>query len=293
MASMLERGHDDPKTGEAAVERAAAARHRRYRASCDDERGIAVVHVDDAATSSPRWRSWPTCCSTRRSRPRRSSASARRNSWRSSRRSHGRRRSPRASSRWCSTATSIRTARRRRTPRSRPSRATISSPLHKQYFRPGHALITVVGDVSSAGAKAIVERDSRHGASRARRSTFDYPALPPPQKTTIYLVDKPGAAQSTFAIGLPGPPRSTPDYYAIQVMNMIARRVLPVAAEHEPARGEGLQLRRALVVRFRQGAWRVRGRRRHRVGEDRRGARRIHEGAEGHRRARGRSPTRS
>jgi zinc protease len=32
-------------------------------------------------------------------------------------------------------------------------------------------------------------------------------------------VDRPGAAQSTFAIGHPGPPRSTPDYYAMQVMN--------------------------------------------------------------------------
>jgi predicted Zn-dependent peptidase len=39
--------------------------------------------------------------------------------------------------------------------------------------------------------------------------------------TTIYLADKPGAAQSTFAIGLPGPARSTPDYYALQVMNTI------------------------------------------------------------------------
>ena len=31
----------------------------------------------------------------------------------------------------------------------------------------------------------------------------------------------PGAAQSTFAIGNPGPPRSTPDYYAIEVMNTL------------------------------------------------------------------------
>jgi zinc protease len=37
--------------------------------------------------------------------------------------------------------------------------------------------------------------------------------------TTIYLVDRPGSAQSIFSIGLPGPPRSTPDYYALQVMN--------------------------------------------------------------------------
>ena len=46
-----------------------------------------------------------------------------------------------------------------------------------------------------------------------------YPPMPAPRPTTIYLVDKPGAAQSTFAIGAPGPPRHTPDYFAIRVMN--------------------------------------------------------------------------
>jgi predicted Zn-dependent peptidase len=37
----------------------------------------------------------------------------------------------------------------------------------------------------------------------------------------VFLIDKPGAAQSTFAIGNPGPSRNTPDYYALQVMNTI------------------------------------------------------------------------
>ena len=50
--------------------------------------------------------------------------------------------------------------------------------------------------------------------------SFDYPAPAGARSaTTIYLVDKPGAAQSTFAIGEVGPPRSTPDYYALRVMN--------------------------------------------------------------------------
>src|SRR4029079_4305905 len=51
------------------------------------------------------------------------------------------------------------------------------------------------------------------------RPTFTYPAVPAPRATTIYLVDKPKAAQSVFALGLPGPPRDTPDYYALLVMN--------------------------------------------------------------------------
>src|SRR5439155_13815826 len=49
--------------------------------------------------------------------------------------------------------------------------------------------------------------------------TFDYPEPPSPKPSTIYLVDKPGAAQSTFSLGEVGPPRSSPDYYALRVMN--------------------------------------------------------------------------
>jgi predicted Zn-dependent peptidase len=39
--------------------------------------------------------------------------------------------------------------------------------------------------------------------------------------TTIYLIDKPGAAQSSFRIGGIGVPRSTKDYFALTVMNTI------------------------------------------------------------------------
>jgi zinc protease len=40
-------------------------------------------------------------------------------------------------------------------------------------------------------------------------------------RTTIFLVDKPGAAQSEIRIGHPGVARNTPDYYALQVLNTI------------------------------------------------------------------------
>ena len=68
--------------------------------------------------------------------------------------------------------------------------------------------------------------DCREGAGRLAGGRREAVVLvsaetPAPQPTTIYLVDKPGAAQSTFAIGIPGPPRNTPDYYALQVMNTI------------------------------------------------------------------------
>jgi zinc protease len=89
----------------------------------------------------------------------------------------------------------------------------------KAYFTPGHAIISVVGDVEPNEVKQIVERVLAPWSAGGSTPTFDYPAVPPPKATTIYLVDKPGAAQSSFAIGLPGPARSTSDYFALEVLN--------------------------------------------------------------------------
>ena len=93
--------------------------------------------------------------------------------------------------------------------------------FHKAYFQPGRAAIVVVGDITPASARATVEKALAAWPAGGSKPTFSYPPLPAKAPTTIYLVDKPGAAQSTFAIGLPGPPRSTPDYYALEVMNTL------------------------------------------------------------------------
>jgi zinc protease len=91
--------------------------------------------------------------------------------------------------------------------------------FHKAYYQPGRALVTVVGDVKAAAVKPVIEQALAVWPKGGERPSFTYPATPEPRPTTIFLVDKPGAAQSTVVIGRPGPPRSTPDYFALQVMN--------------------------------------------------------------------------
>jgi zinc protease len=93
--------------------------------------------------------------------------------------------------------------------------------FHKAYFQPGRAIITVVGDVTPLKVKDTIEKTLSAWAKGGEKPTFDYPQLPALQPAKIYLVDKPGAAQSVVNIGLPGPPRNTPDYFAIQVLNTI------------------------------------------------------------------------
>jgi len=92
--------------------------------------------------------------------------------------------------------------------------------LHKSYFMPGRAIITVVGDVDPAAVRGAVERVLAPWPAGGGAANFDYPATTP-KATTIFLVDKPSAAQSSFSLGLAGPARNTPDYFALQVMNTI------------------------------------------------------------------------
>jgi len=93
--------------------------------------------------------------------------------------------------------------------------------FQKAYFQPGRAIITVVGDVTPASVKTSVEKGLAAWTKAGDKPSFDYPKLPELQPAKIYLVDKPGAAQSVVNIGLPGPPRNTPDYFALQVLNTI------------------------------------------------------------------------
>lgn len=93
--------------------------------------------------------------------------------------------------------------------------------FHQAYFQPGRAVITVVGDVDPARVRAAFEKAFANWKPGGERPTFSYPAVLASRATTIYLVDKPKSEQSVIAMGIPGPARDTPDYYAISVMNHI------------------------------------------------------------------------
>jgi zinc protease len=93
--------------------------------------------------------------------------------------------------------------------------------FHQTFFKPGRAVVTVVGDITPAAVRPVVEKGLAAWTAGGTKPDFSYPPVPALKPATIYLVDKAGAAQSTFALGLPGPPRNKPDYYALQVMNTI------------------------------------------------------------------------
>jgi zinc protease len=90
-------------------------------------------------------------------------------------------------------------------------------------YRPNDATLIVVGDVETKMLMPKLEKafanwksGSNSDAMMAKVGSETMMAKP-----GVYLVDKPGAAQSSVSIGQVGVQRATPDFYAIQVMNSI------------------------------------------------------------------------
>jgi Predicted Zn-dependent peptidases len=92
--------------------------------------------------------------------------------------------------------------------------------FHRTYYRPNNATLIVVGDVHPDDVEQRA-RDLFGSWQRGDIPTTRYGPVPPARSRTIYLVDKPAAAQSSVRIGGVGVARSTPDYFAIEVMNTI------------------------------------------------------------------------
>ncbi len=92
--------------------------------------------------------------------------------------------------------------------------------FYQAQYRPGNVTIIVVGDVTGATMRTKLE--AAFGRWTGTAST--QPALPEPKQVAarqVYLVDKPGAAQSEIRIGRIGVPRLTEDYFPLVVMNTI------------------------------------------------------------------------
>jgi predicted Zn-dependent peptidase len=118
--------------------------------------------------------------------------------------------------------------------------------FYQSVFRPDNSALIVVGDV--APEKTMPMLEASFGKWNAQGSAASKPTLPTvqePARREVYLVDKPGAAQSQIRIGWIGVARSTPDYFPIQVLNTIlggsfsSRLNLNLREKHGYAYGAG------------------------------------------------------
>jgi zinc protease len=92
---------------------------------------------------------------------------------------------------------------------------------YAMYYRPKNATFLVAGDVTADSAVAMLSRAFKgwKGGGKAGRARVRVP--PGPGLTRIYVVDRPGSAQSTMLVGGLGPRRDTPDYAALQLVSTV------------------------------------------------------------------------
>lgn len=92
--------------------------------------------------------------------------------------------------------------------------------LHRARVAPAGALLVLVGDVEPARALDAVEA-ALAGWDAAPDDVVPMPPMPALEPGPTVLVDRPGAVQSSLRVGLPGVPRTSPDYPALQLANLV------------------------------------------------------------------------
>ena len=90
--------------------------------------------------------------------------------------------------------------------------------FYETFYRPNNATLIVVGDVKSATLLPQLER-AFGGWQRADVPTIEIRNAQARAQAGLYIVDRPGSAQSVINIGQVGVARSTPDYFPLLVLN--------------------------------------------------------------------------
>ena len=118
--------------------------------------------------------------------------------------------------------------------------------FHASAYQPSNSALIVVGDVVVDEALRLLE--SHFGKWQARTVNAGLVGLSPvPQnaRRRVTLIDKANAPQSRIRIGGVGAARSTPDFYAIEVMNtVLSSRLSANLRRYASSAGSGFDMRR-------------------------------------------------
>jgi predicted Zn-dependent peptidase len=93
--------------------------------------------------------------------------------------------------------------------------------FHQTMYQPSNATLIVVGDVRSDAVMPLLEKHFggwRTAGKGARTAVAQATQVAARQ---VHIIDMPGAEQSQIRIGWVGVPRSTPEYFTLQVLNTI------------------------------------------------------------------------
>lgn len=92
--------------------------------------------------------------------------------------------------------------------------------FYDKYYAPNNASVIIVGDISKTEAVDV----TKQFFGNWKKKEIPHPKLYTPQKASeniIYLINKNDAPQSQIRIGNIGIARSSPDFYAVNILNQI------------------------------------------------------------------------
>ena len=92
--------------------------------------------------------------------------------------------------------------------------------FHAAWFKPNHATLMVVGDTTLAEIRPKLEKlFSAWAPGETPQKNVASVALP--ERSVVYLIDRPGAQQSLILAGSVAPPRNNPNEVSIESMNNV------------------------------------------------------------------------
>lgn len=92
--------------------------------------------------------------------------------------------------------------------------------FHEKFYRPNNATLFITGDMS---IKELLPKLKKVFSDWKRKDVDNWQCteLPAMETSKIYLIDRPGAAQTTLKLGTRSIRRTEEDFYALQVLNEI------------------------------------------------------------------------
>ena len=92
--------------------------------------------------------------------------------------------------------------------------------FHKTYWKPGSSAIVFVGDITLAEATNLARQQFGSWTGGAAPAV-NIPTTAPMPTGKVYLIDRPGSAQTVVAHILKAPERKSSDYYALALANAV------------------------------------------------------------------------
>jgi len=90
-----------------------------------------------------------------------------------------------------------------------------------EHIVPENSALIVSGDLTQSELTAMLSKTLGGWKSGSAKASVGSASLPASSASRLVIVDMPGASQTELRFAVAGPPRVTPDYESIQVMNAI------------------------------------------------------------------------